>query len=88
LGAAYTWTGLQKHKGVSYQPHRDDMAIKQLLLNPVNQSIIVGLEPGDRLAVDGDTGIKDVIGSTDRTIRNSRFAIRNCCAFTYKMTKL
>jgi Relaxase/Mobilisation nuclease domain len=36
LGAAYTFPGLQKHKGVSYQQERDDIAIKQLLLNPVN----------------------------------------------------
>ncbi|BDA76378.1 hypothetical protein CAL7716_105440 (plasmid) [Calothrix sp. PCC 7716] len=35
LGAAYTWTGLQKHKGVSYQDIRD----KQLVHNaaPVKQ---------------------------------------------------
>lgn len=34
LGAAYTWPGLQKHKGVSYQPQRDDPQITALLLNP------------------------------------------------------
>ncbi|MBW4557946.1 MAG: relaxase/mobilization nuclease domain-containing protein [Trichormus sp. ATA11-4-KO1] len=35
LGAAYTFPGLQKHKGIDYQPQRDDQRIQQLLLNPV-----------------------------------------------------
>ena len=34
LGAAYTFPGLQKHRGVDYQPERDDERISQLLLNP------------------------------------------------------
>ncbi len=34
LGAAYTFPGLQKHKGVNYQPKRDDTRIISLLLNP------------------------------------------------------
>lgn len=34
LGAAYTWPGLQKHKGVNYQPKRDSQQIIALLLNP------------------------------------------------------
>jgi Relaxase/Mobilisation nuclease domain len=51
LGAAYTFPGLQKHKGVSYQPQRDDMAIKQLLLNPVNYVAATGFEQGDGLAI-------------------------------------
>ncbi|QIR41938.1 relaxase/mobilization nuclease domain-containing protein (plasmid) [Tolypothrix sp. PCC 7910] len=34
LGAAYTFPGLQKHKGVNYQPKRDDHRIISLLLNP------------------------------------------------------
>jgi Relaxase/Mobilisation nuclease domain len=34
LGAAYTFPGLQKHKGVNYQPKRDDQRIIALLLNP------------------------------------------------------
>ncbi|MBE9210741.1 relaxase/mobilization nuclease domain-containing protein [Nostoc sp. LEGE 06077] len=34
LGAAYTWPGLQKHKGVNYQPKRDDQPIISLLLTP------------------------------------------------------
>ncbi|NJL62205.1 MAG: relaxase/mobilization nuclease domain-containing protein [Methylacidiphilales bacterium] len=37
LGAAYTFPGLQKHKGVSYQSQRDDRAIEQLL-NRENQN--------------------------------------------------
>lgn len=35
LGPAYTFPGLQKHKGIDYQPQRDDGRIEQLLLNPV-----------------------------------------------------
>lgn len=37
MGAAYTFPGLQKHKGVSYQSQRDDQAIEQLL-NRVNEN--------------------------------------------------
>jgi hypothetical protein len=35
LGAAYTWPGLQKHLGISYQPERDDEFMNKLLLKPV-----------------------------------------------------
>ncbi|WP_196523995.1 relaxase/mobilization nuclease domain-containing protein [Nostoc commune] len=35
LGAAYTFPGLQKHRGVDYQSQRDDERINELLLNPV-----------------------------------------------------
>jgi hypothetical protein len=35
LGAAYTFPGLQKHRGVDYQPQRDDQRINEVLLNPV-----------------------------------------------------
>jgi hypothetical protein len=80
LGAAYTFPGLQKHKGVSYQPQRDDIAIKQLLLNPVNYGAATGFEQGDGLAIaqtseerercrrrqsDYYTGITDVTSRTD-----------------------
>jgi hypothetical protein len=80
LGAAYTFPGLQKHKGVSYQPLRDDMAIKQLLLNPVNYSAATGFKQSDGFArsqtsqeqkrcrlrqIDTTTDITNVIGSTD-----------------------
>ena len=34
LGAAYTFNGLQKHRGVDYKPERDSEAIKQLTSNP------------------------------------------------------
>ncbi|WP_242062389.1 relaxase/mobilization nuclease domain-containing protein [Nostoc punctiforme] len=34
LGPAYTWTGLQKHKGIDYQPQRDDERINVLLVIP------------------------------------------------------
>jgi Relaxase/Mobilisation nuclease domain len=51
LGAAYTFPGLQKHKGVSYQPLRDDVAIKQLLLNPVNYGAATGFEQSDGFAM-------------------------------------
>lgn len=40
LGAAYTFPGLQKHKGVDYQPQRDSLSIEQLLLNPVKPNQI------------------------------------------------
>jgi Relaxase/Mobilisation nuclease domain len=51
LGAAYTFPGLQKHKGVSYQPQRDDIAIKQLLLNPVNYGAATGFKQSDGFAI-------------------------------------
>jgi hypothetical protein len=51
LGAAYTFPGLQKHKGVSYQAQRDDVAIKQLLLNPINYGAATGFEQSDGLAI-------------------------------------
>ncbi|MEA5574489.1 relaxase/mobilization nuclease domain-containing protein [Calothrix sp. UHCC 0171] len=51
LGAAYTFPGLQKHKGVSYQPQRDDVAIKQLLLNPINYGAATGFEQSDGFAI-------------------------------------
>jgi hypothetical protein len=35
LGAAYTFPGLQKHRGVDYQSQRDDERINEVLLNPV-----------------------------------------------------
>jgi hypothetical protein len=35
LGAAYTFPGLQKHRGVDYQPQRDDQRLNELLLTPV-----------------------------------------------------
>ncbi|MBD6620425.1 hypothetical protein FNW02_32745 [Komarekiella sp. 'clone 1'] len=35
LGAAYTFPGLQKHRGVDYQAQRDDGRINEVLLNPV-----------------------------------------------------
>jgi hypothetical protein len=45
LGAAYTFPGLQKHKGVSYQPQQDDRAMVadralpiEQLLNRVNEN--------------------------------------------------
>jgi Relaxase/Mobilisation nuclease domain len=68
LGAAYTFPGLQKHKGVSYQQQRDDIAIKQLLLNPVNSNTATGFEESDGLAHDGITGstdFEDTNGATD-----------------------
>jgi Relaxase/Mobilisation nuclease domain len=80
LGAAYTFPGLQKHKGVSYQSQRDDMAMKQLLLNPVNYGATTGFEKSDGFAIaqtsqerercrlrqiDTTTDITNVIGSTD-----------------------
>ncbi|MBD2458268.1 relaxase/mobilization nuclease domain-containing protein [Nostoc sp. FACHB-87] len=34
LGAAYTFPGLQKHRGVDYQPERDDERINVILLIP------------------------------------------------------
>ena len=34
LGAAYTFNGLQKHRGVDFKPERDSEAIKKLISNP------------------------------------------------------
>ena len=39
LGAAYTFPGLQKHRGVDYQSQRDDARIEQLLNNRVGQAV-------------------------------------------------
>ncbi|MBN3989255.1 MAG: relaxase/mobilization nuclease domain-containing protein, partial [Nostoc sp. NMS2] len=39
LGPAYTWPGLQKHKGIDYQPQRDDELIENLLKNPKEQAV-------------------------------------------------
>ncbi|MBW4565819.1 MAG: relaxase/mobilization nuclease domain-containing protein [Mojavia pulchra JT2-VF2] len=39
LGAAYTFPGLQKHRGIDYQPERDDARIEHLLNNPVGQAV-------------------------------------------------
>ncbi|MCC5611483.1 relaxase/mobilization nuclease domain-containing protein [Nostoc sp. CHAB 5834] len=39
LGAAYTFPGLQKHRGVDYQSQRDDAQIEQLLNNRVGQAV-------------------------------------------------
>jgi Relaxase/Mobilisation nuclease domain len=65
LGAAYTFPGLQKHKGVSYQPSLSEVAIKQLLLNPVNKNAVTEFGQGDGLARYGDTGITNAISCTD-----------------------
>lgn len=40
LGAAYTFPGLQKHKGIDYQPQRDDLHLNALLLNPIKPTQI------------------------------------------------
>ena len=39
LGPAYTFPGLQKHKGIDYQPIRDDEHIEHLLKNPKEQAV-------------------------------------------------
>ncbi|WP_114085587.1 relaxase/mobilization nuclease domain-containing protein, partial [Nostoc sp. ATCC 53789] len=39
LGPAYTFPGLQKHKGIDYQPQRDDERIENLLNNPKQQAV-------------------------------------------------
>jgi hypothetical protein len=39
LGPAYTFPGLQKHKGIDYQPQRDDERIENLLKNPKEQAV-------------------------------------------------
>jgi branched-subunit amino acid transport protein AzlD len=39
LGPAYTFPGLQKHKGIDYQPQRDDELIEHLLKNPKEQAV-------------------------------------------------
>ncbi|MBW4429024.1 MAG: relaxase/mobilization nuclease domain-containing protein [Nostoc desertorum CM1-VF14] len=44
LGAAYTFPGLQKHRGVDYQPERDDEPIHELLLKPVKPLPVEELE--------------------------------------------
>ncbi|MBD2511296.1 relaxase/mobilization nuclease domain-containing protein [Nostoc muscorum FACHB-395] len=44
LGAAYTFPGLQKHRGIDYQPERDDEPINELLLKPVKPLPVEQLE--------------------------------------------
>jgi hypothetical protein len=44
LGAAYTFPGLQKHRGVDYQTERDDEPINELLLKPVKPLPVEQLE--------------------------------------------
>jgi hypothetical protein len=39
LGAAYTFPGLQKHRGIDYQPQRDDARIEHLLNNRVGRTV-------------------------------------------------
>jgi Relaxase/Mobilisation nuclease domain len=39
LGPAYTFPGLQKHKGIDYQPQRHDELIENLLKNPKEQAV-------------------------------------------------
>lgn len=38
LGKAYTFTGLQKYRGVDYDSHRDNQLIKKLIEQPINSS--------------------------------------------------
>ena len=40
LGPAYTFPGLQKHKGIDYQPQRDDERIEHLLKNPRERIVV------------------------------------------------
>ncbi|AVH74476.1 relaxase/mobilization nuclease domain-containing protein [Nostoc sp. 'Lobaria pulmonaria (5183) cyanobiont'] len=40
LGPAYTFPGLQKHKGIDYQPQRDDERIEHLLKNPRERTVV------------------------------------------------
>ncbi|AFZ04598.1 relaxase/mobilization nuclease domain-containing protein [Calothrix sp. PCC 6303] len=75
LGAAYTFPGLQKHKGVSYQAQRDDMAIKQLLLNPVNYGVATGFEQSDGLTHDGITGSTDKEDTIDVTDAYANYCV-------------
>ncbi|MEA5606305.1 DUF3991 domain-containing protein, partial [Nostoc sp. UHCC 0252] len=44
LGPAYTFPGLQKHRGIDYQPERDDEPINELLLKPVKPLPVEQLE--------------------------------------------
>jgi hypothetical protein len=45
LGKAYTFTGLQKYRGVNYGPCRDDKIIKKMIEQPINSLTIIGIEP-------------------------------------------
>ncbi|BBD70892.1 relaxase/mobilization nuclease family protein [Nostoc commune NIES-4072] len=44
LGPAYTFPGLQKHRGIDYQPERDDERINQILVIPAKPLPIEQLE--------------------------------------------
>ncbi|NJL40572.1 MAG: relaxase/mobilization nuclease domain-containing protein [Leptolyngbyaceae cyanobacterium RM1_406_9] len=45
LGKAYTFTGLQKYRGVDYDSHRDNQLIKKLIEQPINSSTEIDIEP-------------------------------------------
>jgi len=54
LGKAYTFPGLQKYRGVSYEPERDDNAIRALMERDIPPSQPVMLSPGQRRERQGD----------------------------------
>jgi hypothetical protein len=44
LGKAYTFTGLQKYRGVNYDSHRDVESIKKLIKQPINSPTETDIE--------------------------------------------
>ena len=44
LGKAYTFTGLQKYRGVNYDSHRDNQLIKKLIEQPINSLTAIAIE--------------------------------------------
>lgn len=44
LGKAYTFTGLQKYRGVNYDSYRDAESIKNLIEQPINSLTKIGIE--------------------------------------------
>ncbi|MEA5504885.1 relaxase/mobilization nuclease domain-containing protein, partial [Halotia wernerae UHCC 0503] len=65
LGAAYTFPGLQKHKGIDYQPQRDDGRIQQLLLNRVKSVQIDQVQKLTQDIVQAETLAQFVLPAAD-----------------------
>lgn len=45
LGKVYTFTGLQKYRGVDYDSHRDNQLIRKLIEQPINSLTTIDIEP-------------------------------------------
>lgn len=51
LGKAYTFTGLQKYRGVDYDSHRDNQLIRKLIEQPINSLTTIDIEPNSAVQI-------------------------------------